>query len=287
MKRMKWLGAGALVVLATSVYAGGFLGVATTPVNPALAEHLELPGNAGLQIVHVAEGGPSAGVLNVNDILYKLDGQILINHEQLAALVRHHHQAGDKVKCELVRKGQRVVETVKLGEAPEAPPIGMRGPFWSEEEPGWHKGARNLREKWNELPEELESAQKHLEDLIKELQGSRLFTTPQGWIHDWGQRADGEEPSVTVKQSSRSEVRVSEDGLTLKFVNENGDKHLIVSRGDKEIFNGPINTDEERSRIPEDVRDKVQEIESRVKVDVRVRETPGDVEIHLDRDAGI
>ena len=73
---------------------------------------------------HVAPGSPAvaAGVKD-GDILVELDGQLLVNPEQLVTLIRMH-KAGDKVALKILRDGAAVNLTAELGEQdmPVRPP---------------------------------------------------------------------------------------------------------------------------------------------------------------------
>ncbi|NOY82895.1 MAG: PDZ domain-containing protein, partial [Kiritimatiellaeota bacterium] len=105
---------------------GAFLGVAVSPVEPALRAQLDLPEGTGLTIAFVDPNGPSKDLLRPYDILTKLNDQILVNAEQLAVLVRMH-RPGQKVTLELRRGGKSRTISLKLGEK-ELPPLSSTFP---------------------------------------------------------------------------------------------------------------------------------------------------------------
>ena len=113
-----------------------FLGLSTAPTPPALRQHLGLPDGIGL-VVHSVEGGSAAEAAGVqkNDIVHKLNDQLLVNGEQLAVLVRTF-KPGEEVRLSLYRGGKSLEVTARLGERKMpplsqtpgiAPPGGMPG----------------------------------------------------------------------------------------------------------------------------------------------------------------
>jgi hypothetical protein len=75
---------------------------------------LNLPAGVGLLVERVDENGPAAKVLQKKDVLHKFDDQLLVNHEQLQALLRTH-QPGDIVTLTVIRDGQSRPCAVQLG----------------------------------------------------------------------------------------------------------------------------------------------------------------------------
>lgn len=93
-----------------------WLGVATSPVDPAVREHLGLPEGFGVSVDYVMEGSPAASAgLRAHDILVRLDDQRLTTPEHLSLLVRSLAK-GDRVKLTVVRKGAEQTVEVVLGE---------------------------------------------------------------------------------------------------------------------------------------------------------------------------
>ncbi|MFD0893910.1 PDZ domain-containing protein [Luteolibacter ambystomatis] len=92
-----------------------YLGLSTAPVTEDLAPHLPVPPDTGLVVEVVAADSPAekAGLLR-NDILARLDDQILIQPRQLSVLVANHKE-GDKVKLVLIRQGKEAEVIATLG----------------------------------------------------------------------------------------------------------------------------------------------------------------------------
>lgn len=128
-----------------------YLGVATAPVDPMLARHLKLKPGTGLLVQMVDEKSAAQGVIEVEDILTGLDGQILVNPEQFVTLVRLQ-QPGQEIALVLRRAGAEKTVKVKLGErvAPDEEEAGTDDPWgqWLQ----WPRGWDDLRNRWPARP---------------------------------------------------------------------------------------------------------------------------------------
>ena len=74
----------------------------------------DVPPGVGVMVAFVDPKGPSMGLLDEDDILVRLDDQVLVNPEQFRALIRMH-QPGDVVKIVAVREDEVVKVDLKLG----------------------------------------------------------------------------------------------------------------------------------------------------------------------------
>ena len=105
-----------------------YLGVRAEPIGTTLKRQLDL--DYGLTLLLVAEDSPAqhAG-LEPHDILLSINDQMLINREQLAALVRVFGP-GEPVELAFLRGGERHAVEVELGERalPELMPGGFVAP---------------------------------------------------------------------------------------------------------------------------------------------------------------
>lgn len=99
-----------------------FMGVAVTQASAELSNHLPLVKGTGLIVQNVSKDSPAqkAGIQE-NDILTKLDDQILIHPVQLSVLIAGKKE-GDTVKVSLLRKAapQEVSVTLAKNESADA-----------------------------------------------------------------------------------------------------------------------------------------------------------------------
>lgn len=95
-----------------------WLGVSIEEGSEALAAQLGLPPGAGLVVIYVAPESPAAKAgLQRNDVLVKLDGQLLVVPAQLRKLVQVH-KLGDTVELVFYRAGKKQTVSATLGKAP-------------------------------------------------------------------------------------------------------------------------------------------------------------------------
>jgi hypothetical protein len=93
-----------------------YLGVAATALDPAAANQLNLPVGTGLRVFFVVPKSPAdlAG-LKTNDVLVKLDDQLLINLPQFTVLV-HSFPPGRLTALKIIRGTQEMTLTATLGQ---------------------------------------------------------------------------------------------------------------------------------------------------------------------------
>ncbi|HEY1122584.1 MAG TPA: PDZ domain-containing protein [Haloferula sp.] len=105
----------------------GFIGVNAKPLPRELSAHLSLPEDTGLLVEVVSKDSPAEkGGLQANDVLAKLDDQILIDQRQFSVLVANKKE-GDNVKVTYIRKGETHEASVVIGKregGPTGPAVG-------------------------------------------------------------------------------------------------------------------------------------------------------------------
>ena len=265
------------LAVASAMAAGGveeparakvaFLGVSTAPVDPALAAHLGLETGFYQTVQHVAPGSPAAkGGVEAHDILQKLDDQIIVNFAQLTALIRSK-QKGDKVTVTVLRQGQAKQLEATLGEQ-EAATLGAPGGDVPNVVYGFdgdqlkHRRVPHKTFKFHAGVDDLEdlpeSIRKHIrrytretdrdedQSLEPEVSGGGSSSSSSVQVHT------GSTITRVVKDSERGELYYSEtDGnATLKAVGPDG----------AVLFDGPVNTDEERAEVPTEVLEWLDEV---------------------------
>jgi len=108
------------------------LGVRTIPIDPELAEEIQLPADYGLLIIQVTPGGSAdlAGlhggteraylgntpIMLGGDLIVAIDDQKVEDEQDLAQMM-NNHRAGDTVKVTIYRNKKKMDVSVALGEA--------------------------------------------------------------------------------------------------------------------------------------------------------------------------
>jgi len=98
----------------------GWLGVRVQPVTPQLAKGLDIPTDSGALIGNVMDGGPAAKVgLKQGDVVTKVGTDRVSDAGELAWQVSQH-DPGESVTFTLYRDGEKMTQTVTLGERSDA-----------------------------------------------------------------------------------------------------------------------------------------------------------------------
>jgi hypothetical protein len=220
---------------------GAFLGVSTSPAPLALLKQLKI--KTGLVIDAIVPGSPAdtAG-LKPQDIIQKLDDQILLNASQLEGLIRIHN-AGDSVTLSLLHEGDHTTATAKLVEhvllvAQEADPskttesVLKMFPI--------DGGATDLPAKMK-----IYTDQPNANPNVR----VQVFTG--------GSATSSNSNGVTHFQSQYS------DGKYQLTMNRQGDRHILTIKDSdgKELFAGPVDTAAEQNVIPADLLPKFREMQ--------------------------
>ncbi len=97
-----------------------WMGVATDEVSEEVASQLPLDPGTGLIVEHIVPESPAAKAgLQKNDVLIRLNDQILVAPKQLGALVANR-KAGDTIEVTYLRKGEKKTATVTLATSENA-----------------------------------------------------------------------------------------------------------------------------------------------------------------------
>ncbi len=264
---------------------GAYLGVAVSPVEPALRAQLDLPDGTGLTVAFVDPKGPSKDVLRPYDILTKLNDQILVNAEQLAVLVRMHKPA-QEITLEFRRGGKNRTVSVKLGEK-KLPPLAstFRGPRVIPMPMPGFGGLPGRNGMGGQAPR------------FGSRQGPGAFQPGPGGP---GERQPGHAPAPpvpgrvgmpqqapaapgagppasggpmpppgnnvpmrTTTTSSAATFSVAMNGRRATAVSDpvNGLRLVCINPDGTVVFNGPINTPEQRRKVPAEFQELLDKIE--------------------------
>jgi len=224
-----------------------FLGVETLPVSPVLTSQLTLPKGAGLVVRHVVPDSPAAAVLQLHDVLLKLDDQLLIATRQLAVLVRNHKE-GDEVELTYVRGGKQATAKVKLTKH-EAPKLALTEPDGGgdmfdvlTDRPGMETGMP---------PEEM-----HRVLSLLDHRGDHLM--PPAHV------GTGLRPGIrgVAVNPGNSNMVFNDESGTLELTVKDGKKTLVAKNAKGEqLYSGAIDTPEQRAALPKEVRARLEKIE--------------------------
>lgn len=228
-----------------------FLGVETGPVSGTLSAQLELQPGTGLVINHVLPGSPAAGALKEHDILQKFDDQVLIESRQLAVLV-YGKKEGDEVTLSFLRGGKPQTARVKLGKQ-EVPKFALLS----------KTGNPRLLIADPNAKVELSRPFGGERDDVDRLLALVPRTSGQEPTRFRFEAKPGESFSVTRVHTEDSNLVFSDDAGSLKISTAEGKKTLVAkdAKG-AEIFNGPVNTPEEREKMPVELRTRLEKLES-------------------------
>lgn len=237
-----------------------YLGVATSPAGDLLADQLKLGKGTGLTVDFVEEGSPAAKAgIRPHDILVKLNDQILINPPQLAVLVRLQ-KPGDKVTLTLIREAKEQKMTAELIEKERVIGGEETGDAWIHfaPVPGTALNLESL------LESQQHEAQRLTERAKQEAEAARAKA-----LAEYARRMG--EMAAPGSASASASVSMSDGQHTLTLTIADGKKHFVAKDKDgKVLFDGPITTDEERAKVPPEIRKKLEKMEATTQINIKV-----------------
>lgn len=227
-----------------------FLGVETGPVSKTLISQLGLPDNAGLVVLHIVPDSGAASALQEHDILLKLDDQILIDQHQLSVLVRNRKE-GDEVTLTLVRAGKQSTAKVKLTKH-QVPKVSDVLRTLTIPHGGGRLGVASPsvadREETNRVLALIDRAHRG---------------GPGADVRMRIDRDQGPGMRAMTIHPGNSDVVYSDEAGSLEIATKGKSRTLTAKKpnGDP-LFNGPIDTPEQRRALPNEVRERLEKIES-------------------------
>jgi hypothetical protein len=275
---------------------GAYMGVGVEAPGAALRSQLKLPEGVGLVVNYVDEKGPSNGVIHQHDVLEKLDDQLLVNAEQLVTLVRLR-APGAVAQVTLIRESRPMTVTVKLGEK-EQPPLSayiewqpsvlkaatdVQGvTTWSNAtaaDPGEIYGTWQIA---TTQPATTQPATQPAATTIATvangfayvpqvtgnvvlLRNGLVSAASQPWVTT--ANASGyvtqvfDDAALVAARASRSGPITIDDGETLTWIQRGpqGMELTVVDRASGKVsFKGPVGSDEQWQKVPEEVRLKFE-----------------------------
>ena len=267
-----------------------FLGVETSQVPTVVSEQLGLSKGLGLVVEYVVPDSPAAAAgIQQNDILKMLNDQILIEPSQLRKLLQTFSDGAD-VTLTILRKGQEQKVTLKLTkkERPQRhswTPGDKHEGHWDFDDTGdFGEQMQGLKE---QLQEQLgaqrgmirgavmkahEAARRAREDARRAAREIRILSQDHGTL------------KATRIDLGNAQIVFSDDKGEMKVENVDGKKLLTAKDPQgKLLFSGPIETKEDRDKIPADVRERYEKLQQN-DLPVVAPETDADEENEDDAD---
>jgi serine protease Do len=245
-----------------------YLGVETSQLPTVVSEQLGLAKGLGLVVDYVVPDSPAAAAgVQQNDILKMLNDQILIEPSQLRKLLQTFSDGTD-VTLTILRKGQEQKVTVKLAKKEMPQRHWMPG---DKHEWDWDfDDLDDLGEEMQELKEQLqeqlgdarqgiirgavikarEAAKRAREDARRAGREIRILSQDQGAL------------KATRIDLGKAQVVFSDDKGEMKLENVDGEKILTAKDPQgKLLFSGPVETKEDRDKMPADVRERYEKLQ--------------------------
>ena len=233
-----------------------FLGVETARVSATLAHQLGLPTGMGLVVQRVVKESAASEVLEKHDILTKFDDQLLVSSEQLGVLVRSK-QPGDSVVLTLVRAGQQETKEIELREKQSA----RAEAFFEFKRDGADHGSSLFQRRTEGLenhlhplgdpmpPEDVDHLMSRLHDEVE--QRAELE-----WVHE------GNGPVVRMLNTKAGNVLFSDEVGSVQLKADGAGRVLIVKSPSGDVlFEGPVDSEEQRRGLEETVRARLEKVE--------------------------
>ncbi len=230
-----------------------FLGVVTYPVDEVTMSHLGI--NHGLVIKAIDANSPASTALQQNDILLKLNDQLLMNPSQLASLIKTHN-IGDTVQASYLRAGEEGSAEVKLAEKKA-----------QTANKALQKSANAALANSEILRNEFQILNSSTLDSINDLQisvdGQEINI---GEVVDLssilGGLADANGSVMTSINTVASSISVDGD-TTYQITSQEGKTSVKIKEGGKLVFEGPYHTDEDKATVPKKYRKHLDDLSSK------------------------
>ena len=221
--------------------ASPFLGVSTQSLPSWNRDADLLHEGVGLLVHTLVPDSVAASILKPGDILEKLNEQWLVSPEQLSVLVRMK-RPGDEVELTYYREGSRKTSKLKLGTRPAELTASSRrssGQFPGSAMPGI-------------APHIMQGMPPHMQQQF--LQMEQQMQALQQQMHQQIPQMNSLQQSNTSRQMSWI------DGETrVEYHEQNGTAEVVITKKGKEQFRGPLNSEEDFQKVPEEFQEFLRE----------------------------
>jgi serine protease Do len=245
-----------------------YLGIGGAAVPDLLSEHLNLAEGEGVVIRTLDPDGPAvvAGLAQ-NDIVTRVAGKPVGSHEGLREAISGS-QPGDEVEVQYIHRGESRTAKLALGKAPvhqgqiAGGDIRPLDRLMLDGMP--QDQARRIREAIEQNLRSFEDDQgNELMDpglAIGRGMHQRMQRMLQGMemqIPD----LDPSDPGINIGGTSTSSIRMLDENGSVEIKSKDGDKHVRVFGKDGKVqWEGPYNTDKDKEAIPDDVRERIDNL---------------------------
>jgi serine protease Do len=227
-----------------------FLGVETSRVPRVLSEQLGLPRGFGVSVDYVVPNSAAAVAgLQQSDIIRMLNDQIVIDSDQLGVLVRSFAN-GATINLTILRKGQEMKLTAKLQQKQAKNGRDSVGYDWNFNgmEDFHPPDMSAVREAVERAKTEALRAGDRAREAMRKL---RVVTT------------DDETVRASHIDLGNAQIVFSDDKGELRLQSEEGKRMLTAKDASgKVLFHGPVDTEQERAKIPAEVRQRYDNLEN-------------------------
>ena len=243
-----------------------FLGVSASPLPARMSEQMNLPAGVYLSVDQVSDESPAAKAgLKLYDVLLQFNDQILVNSEQLKALVRMK-KPGDQVNLKILRKGNPVTLTANLSEIEQPNPINqssrsmLRDIDTFSHDPFFH-----------DIDNIIPNLDPSMRDLLKRhrLSPFRNNLNPgTGFDSDnplHGPNLNSQDVQSFSFSSEQKKIITSDDQGTFEYSEMDDQKYFKAISPDGEIlFDGPVTSEDDRKKLPANLKERLQKIENNI-----------------------
>ncbi|HEY2568645.1 MAG TPA: PDZ domain-containing protein [Candidatus Udaeobacter sp.] len=245
-----------------------FLGVETSQVPTVVSEQLGLAKGLGLVVDYVVPASPAATAgVQQNDILKMLNEQILIEPSQLRKLLQTFPD-GTEVTLTILRKGQEQKVTVKLAKK-ERP---QRQDWSPGDKHDWDWDVDNA----GDLGDQMQNLKEQLKEQLGAQRGAIRASVMKAHeaarqARENARRAAREIRILSKDNGALKATRIDLGNAQIVFSDEKGEMKVenldgkkIVTAKDpqgKLLFSGPVETKEDRDKMPADVRERYEKLQ--------------------------
>jgi serine protease Do len=266
-----------------------YIGVMTLPPPAVLNAQLGLKEGFGLVVGEVLPDSPAAKAgLQKYDVLTHLNDQQLVDAGQFSTLVRGAGKDSE-VTLTVLRNAKEQKLPVKIGErlAPQRPPfpgaMDLRGQFEKWKGPA-QDGLKKMQDRMKDYGERMRQYQERLKGWQKN-PAADMPEPPKPPVFETANAVLPINPAdilMQVQPGGTRQIRMlqpdgstsyntadvkllmKDDGGEIEVSTKESKRMLLAKDANGEtIFDGPIDTEEQRKALPEDIRKKIELIQVR------------------------